>query len=140
MNNISVDFSPGQLGIIKDIANIYNESLKSVIGDFYKPGSKNVIQETMDELSKGFGIEVRDITEPLEKTLHSDFFKHHDLKSRPEFIHQFTVMDLIILKFIAQEYAEDNSWNDLELANLIIKFELLIQNKSYDPESSMGIG
>lgn len=128
MDNMQIEFSPGQLEIIKDIAHIYNNNLQGSLDQFYSGSSP--INTFLSEISNDLEHDQSDINRSFEENLHQDFFKHHDLKSQPERLFNLTVMDLVILKFIAKEFSEDYSWNDLELANLIIKLDLLIQNKN----------
>lgn len=132
----SVDFSPGQAGIIRDIANIYNKSLKNNMDDFYSNKPDSNLNKIIGDVRRGIPeLDFDKLIPALENNFHEDFFKHHDLSRKPEILNSFDTLDLVIIKFIAKEFSEDHDWNDLELANLIIKIDLLIQLKEGNYES-----
>ena len=122
---INLDFSQGQIKIIQDLVDIYNKVMIKTLDSLHKKvfteDEKNII-----EMAEELGTPIKSIINMAE----DDYFKHHDLKSNPYLIRDFTIYDIFILIFILKEWVDEMGWNDLEAANLEFKLRIIIDLKS----------
>ena len=124
---IDFEFSKGQCGIIKDVIGIYKKACEANLSDINKGKLDELLSSVVSD--KDFNLAGVNETS-IRNSFEQDYFKHHDVLSDPNFLKQFDLLDLIIIKFILNEWAEDKQWNDLELANLVLKIDLLMDYKS----------
>lgn len=123
-----IKFSINQLGIISEIAEIYNDNLTKNIDMFYSD-KPNIWVEFINEAEQELGTSQSKLKDSLEENIHNDFFKHCDLKARPSSLIKLELMDLVIIKFIANEWSEEKSWDKSEIQDLLIKLDSLIHLK-----------
>jgi hypothetical protein len=126
-----IDFSHGQILILKDMAEIYNNNLMVNLNKFHDK-SFSPIEDNIMELYKMIGL-TRD---KLQENFEDEFFRYVDLKANPGIITEFELFDIVILKFILLDWAEEKEWNDLEVANLLIKLDILIEMKNLSYENT----
>lgn len=121
----NIDLSTGQQLIVRDLVGIYQKSLTGIMDDLYAGKLSKNIEETINLLSGD-----PNNKDTIIKSFEEDFFKYCDANADPNSVMKFGVMDLIIIKFILTQWykEEDMGWNDLDVANLLIKMDFLIDN------------
>lgn len=122
-----IDFSPGQIKILKRVFEIYNNSLSKVYGKF----STNEFDPSLQELMEMININKN----TLMKTVEDDFIMFQELMENIQLFNKLSPLELSIVGFIIQNWTEDEGWSDLEAFNLLQKIQIMITFLNNNPKS-----